>query len=92
VSFEACIVEMGVFATILAIGSGEGVGSFDREIRLPETSLRVANRRAGGIVRRVIGGLRNEAWEVPSGLLAGGKDDGNHHAAIRACVASCSGG
>jgi hypothetical protein len=37
-------------------------------------------------VRRVIGGLRNEAWEVPSSLLAGGKDDGHHHAAIRACV------
>lgn len=69
--FEAGIVEVGSFACVLAVGcvEGIGVGAFDGEIGPPQTSLRVANRRAGGIVRRVIGGLRYEPWEIPPACL-----------------------
>jgi hypothetical protein len=55
-------------------------------MRLLDTSLRVANRRAGGIVRRVIGGLCDKPWEVPSRILARCTDEGHHHASIGARV------
>jgi len=72
VGFQACVVEVGSFAAVLTIwdGEGVGVGSFDRQVRLPETSLRLPNRRTGKVLGRVIGGLRYEPREVPSGLLA----------------------
>src|SRR5258705_9361750 len=46
VGFEARIAEVSSLAAVLAVGCGEGVGvgSFDRQIVLPKTSLRVANR------------------------------------------------
>jgi hypothetical protein len=51
------------------LSADEGVSTVScRDIATP--SLRVANRRAAGIVRRVIGGLRGEPWEeLPLRLL-----------------------
>src|SRR5262249_8955800 len=84
VGFETGVVQMCPFAAILAVGCGEsvGVGAFEGEIRLPETSLRIANLRAGGIVRSVIGRLRDEPWELPAGVFAGCMDKSDHHSSI----------
>jgi hypothetical protein len=66
VGFEAFVIEMRPISAILRVGCGEsvGVGTFEDEVMLPETSLQIANRGAGGTVRSVIGRSRAEPVEI----------------------------
>jgi hypothetical protein len=87
VGLETEIVQMSALTIVLPVWSRQSVcvWSFKRNAVLPQAALCFADWRAGGVLRGVIRGLRDEPGNVPACLATYGENDVFKHTAICFC-------